>query len=133
MSPAICAKPTLVPSPCDGDGVALVLRTGDFAAGDQKLALGVLDVGDVAGDGGAVHVHVEDVQENADARGGGVIGAHGDHFAVGGRNGDGSVGDGAIGIAEKVETEGGQQEKRDAERRAGEIPDCGAPALSASA
>ncbi len=51
------------------------LRTGDFAAGDQKLALGVLDVRDLAGDGRAVDVDVENVQENADAGGFGAIGA----------------------------------------------------------
>ena len=71
MSPAICAKRTLVASPrCTGDGhcVAFVLGAGDFAAGDQELALGVFDVRDLAGDGRAVHVNVENVQEDADAR-----------------------------------------------------------------
>ena len=97
----------------------LVLRAGHFAAGDQELALGVFDVRDPAGDGGAVHVNVENVQENADARafGAGAIADDADHFAVGWGNRDGAVRDGAIGVAEEVEAEESEQEQGRGEGR----------------
>ena len=121
MSPAIWAKRTLVRVAGDGDGVALVLRAGHFAARDQELALGVFDVRDLAGDGRAVDVHVENVQENADARAFGALAVadDADHFAVGRRNRDGAVGDGAIGVTEEVEAEESEQEQGRGEGRVG--------------
>ena len=110
----------------DGHYVALVLGAGDFAASDQKLALLVIDVGDGAGDGCAVHVHVEDIQEDADARGSGIVSAYGNYFSIGGGDGYGSVGDDAFGIAKKIEAERGQKEERHAERGAVQVPHCSA-------
>jgi len=49
-----------------------------------ELALGVLDVRDPAGNGRAVDVDVEYVQENADARAFRAVSDDGDHLAVGG-------------------------------------------------
>jgi len=95
----------------NGEGIALILGTRDFAASHQKLALLVIDVGNGASDGSAIHVHIEDVQEDADAGGGGIIVAYGDDFSVGRGNGYGSVRNYSIGIAKKIETEGGQKEE----------------------
>src|SRR6266852_5088338 len=49
----------------DGDRVLLVLRRGFLFTGNQELSLLVADLRDFAGDGGAVHVDVKDIQENA--------------------------------------------------------------------
>ncbi len=51
----------------DGDDVLFVIAGALLAAGDQELALLVLHLLDGAADGGAVDVHVEDVEEDAEA------------------------------------------------------------------
>ena len=105
--------------------VSLVLGTGDFAARHQELAFGVFDVRDPARNGGAVHVNVENVQENADARafGPGAVPDDADHFAVGWRDRYGPVRDGSLGVAEEVEAEEREQEQGRGERRMNQIPE----------
>jgi hypothetical protein len=65
-------------------------------------------------------MNVEYVQENANAVAGGFV-CDGYHFAVGWRNGDRACWNRAIGIAEKIKTEGCQDEKRQAPPRACEV------------
>ena len=46
-----------------------------------------------------------------------------DHFAVGRRNRDGAVGDGAIGVAEEIEAEESEQKQGRGERRMDQVPE----------
>ncbi len=113
MSPAICLNTTV-----DCDDVLLVLIGTDFPARDVKFAGLVLNFDDVARDRRAIDVDVEDIEENANAIQRGALGFDGDYPAVGRRYGDIAGGNGAVGVAEEVETEGGQQPERRGEPRA---------------
>ena len=71
----------------------------------MERAFPVFDLGDGAGHGRAVDMHVEDIQEDADAFPAGTFGLNRHYLAIGRRNGDGPGGNGALGIAEEIETE----------------------------
>jgi hypothetical protein len=92
----------------DGDDVLFVIARALFTASHQELALLVLDLLDGAADGCAVHVNVENVQKDTQAVEP-ALGFDGDHFAVGGRDGDRPGGNLAFGIAEEIEAEERQQ------------------------
>ena len=81
-------------------------------AGHQESALLVGDVGDDAGDGGAVDVDVENVEEDTDA---GVARPpdDADDTAIGGREGDGADGEQALGIAKKPGAEKSKSKERE--------------------
>src|ERR1035441_3248914 len=81
----------------DGDDVLLIGLRALFAAGNVEASLLVTDVADGAGDGRAVDVDVEDIEEDADAEERGAFGLHGNHFAIGRRNGYGTGGGGGGG------------------------------------
>jgi hypothetical protein len=111
--------------------VAFVLRAGDFAAGDEELALRVVNFGDRAGDGGTVDVDVEDIQEDADAGGRFSLGWASErpdayYFAVGGGDSHRTVGNWAFGVAKEVQAEQRDGEEGQAPPGLGEIPDYGA-------
>jgi len=57
---------------------------GFLLAGNEELAGFVVDLSDATGDGSAVDVDVEDVEEDADAREGRGFGLDSDDFAIGG-------------------------------------------------
>src|SRR5579871_2606503 len=103
--------------------VALVLRAGRFFAGHQELSLCIFDFGDAARDRRAIHVHVEDIQKNADARRAGAVGDYAHYFPVGRRHHHGTLGNGPFRVAKEVKAERAQQEHRDGKYRTGEIPD----------
>ena len=104
----------------DGDEVLLVIGSGFFPAGDKKLAGLVFDFRYFAGDGRAVYMDVEDVEEDADA-GLGTFGFNGDHHTVRWRNGDGAFWNLSIGITEEPEAEDGEDQEGDAVGGFGEV------------
>jgi hypothetical protein len=83
--------------------------------GVQELTVQVLDLDDCSGDRCAVHVHIEDAQENADAlaRAFRSIDGYGfgDQAVTRRHNQTFAGGDGALGIAEKPEEECRQQNR----------------------
>ena len=89
----------------DGDDVLLVLGGTLLAAGHVETAAMVLHLADGARYRRAVHVHVENIQEDADAANVGALGLHRHHFAVGGRYRHRPGRNGPLGVAEEVETE----------------------------
>ena len=104
----------------DGDEVLLIIGGGFRFAGDEEFAGFVFDIGDFTGDGRAVDVDVEDVEEDADA-GLGTIGFDGDDNAVGGGDGNGAFRDLAIRVTEEPEAEDGEDEEGDAVSRLREV------------
>src|SRR5260370_8599172 len=98
----------------DGDDILFVIARTFFAAGHQELALLVQHLLDGAADGGAVHVHVEDVEKDTQAIEP-AFGFDGDHFAVGGRDGNRSGRNLAIGIAKEIKAEEGEEGHGDRE------------------
>ena len=52
-----------------------------------------------------------------------AFGFHGDHFAIGGRDGHRAGGNGAVGIAEEIKAEGRQEPQRRGEPGAGQPAD----------
>ena len=125
ISPAICLKTTVVPSPVTVTMFCSFSRGALFPAGHQKLALLVMHLLDDAADRSAVHVHVEDVQKDADP----VEPAFrldGDHLAVGRRNGHRPGRNLAVRVAEEIEAEKGQQDHRGRKPGSGQPADQGA-------
>ena len=80
-------------------------------AGNQELSFSIGNVNDFAGNRGAVHVHIKDVEKNADSRPLGLL-PDTDHLAVSRGNRNRSARDFPVGIAKKPQTEKGQQVKR---------------------
>src|SRR6266852_3206334 len=95
----------------DGDRVLFILRRGFLFTGHQELSLLVADLRDFAGDGRAVHVDVEDIQEDADAGSPWSIGFHRHDFAVGGRDSYRTGRNAAIGVAKEIKAEKRQYEE----------------------
>jgi hypothetical protein len=100
-----------------GDDVLFVRLGAFFAAGHVEFAFAVMHVADHSGDGGTIDVHVENIQENADALERGAFGFDGDHLAVGGRNGHRAGGDFTVGVAKEIEAEQRQDTGRSREPR----------------
>ena len=122
ISPAICLKTTVVPSPSTVTCSARCRRAG-FLAGHQELALLVLHLRDVARDRRAVHVNVENIQEDADAGGPSSAGFTTTTLPSAGETATGSGRAFAVRIAKEVQTKRGQNVERQRPRPAEEIGD----------
>ena len=79
ISPAICLNTTRVSCPSNTPSTVIMFCSfecaGVFLTGHQELALLISHAGDFPGDGRAIHVHIEDIQEDADAVPPGVVSA----------------------------------------------------------
>src|SRR5262249_29573693 len=107
----------------DGDEVLLVLRGGIFAAGDEELTRLIANFLDGPADRRAVDVDVEDIPESAYGGGAFPVGRDGNHFAVGGRDGNRAGGNFALGVAEKPEAERRQEVERKSPRPREQVAD----------
>src|SRR5216683_523474 len=96
----------------EGDYVLLVVSGSGLAHGCGEFAGAILQVGDRAGGGRTIDMHVPDGEEDGDALAGtsGVLFVGDDHdAAVGGGDYSASIsGNDAVGIAEEVKDEGGE-------------------------
>src|SRR5262249_58578982 len=97
--------------------VLLVLGRGRFEARHFELSRRVMDVANHAAHGAAVHMDVEDIQENAHTMTVALDGANLYDFAVSRRNSDGTSGNLALRIAEEVETKQTRSDKRQRRHR----------------
>ncbi len=89
---------------------ALLIGVAGFGfARDQELAFLVIDAGDFAGDRRAIHVDVEDVEEDADASRALGVWSDGDHFAVSGRDRERTHRGDTFGIAKEIQAENRQE------------------------
>src|ERR1035438_401134 len=104
-----------------GDHVLFVFRGALLAARHVKLPLAVAHLGDGAGDRRAIHVHVENVQEDADARLGGGLPFQRHHLAIGRRYRHRTGRNQALRIAEEVKTKCRQNEQWQSEPRVRQV------------
>src|SRR5208337_3283166 len=99
-----------------GDDVLLVLLRRIRSHSVEELAALIAHVADHAGNRRAVHVHIEDAEEDADPVPRSPAGSHQryiGHFAIAGRNDRSRDGGNlALGVAEKPEEESRQQQHR---------------------
>src|SRR5262249_37661236 len=115
------SKPHVDAFAVDRHGVALIFAACNLAARHDEGSLRILDLFDSARNGRAIDVHVEDVEENAEARQA-AIRNDPDHFTVCRRDGHWTVRYRPLGVAEEVETKKTDEEKRDRKKWIGEVP-----------
>ncbi len=94
------------------DNVLLILGRRDPPAGNQKLAALIGDVGNDACNRRPVHVHVEDIEEDADPRLPVGFGHHAHHPAISRRQGHWTHRKRTLGIAKKPRAESSHQKER---------------------
>jgi hypothetical protein len=99
----------------ESDHVLLIVRGGAFAHSGGEFAGAIIHLGDDAGSGGAIDVHVPDGEKDRDALAGTAsvffIGDHDYTTVGGGDDGAGVRGDDTVRIAEEIKDEGGEEEK----------------------
>ena len=127
-SPAICLKVTSIPvASAHGYGILLVLLGRGGIHGVQILALLIVHTVEHAADGRAVHMHVKNAEEDADALSLAFRSVDRDGFcdqAVSGRDDQASAGgNGPLGIAEEPEKKSRQKDRSDAPRPVARKPD----------
>ena len=101
-----------------GNHVLFIGGAGVFLAGHQKLTFLISHARDFPADRRAIHVHIEHVQEDADAMPARVVRFHRHHSSVGRRHCIRARRNLAIRIAKKIQTKRRQQVKGNGKRPA---------------